>query len=40
VVDAQGRETRVTLYEIDTAVRPNLRMFDFNDPRFLEQERR
>jgi outer membrane lipoprotein-sorting protein len=40
VVDAQGRETRVTLYEIDTAVRPDLRIFDFNDPRFLEQERR
>jgi outer membrane lipoprotein-sorting protein len=40
VVDAQARETRVTLYEIDTAVRPDLRIFDFNDPRFLEQERR
>jgi outer membrane lipoprotein-sorting protein len=40
VVDAQGRETRVTLYEIDTAARPDLRIFDFNDPRFLEQERR
>ncbi|WP_137178564.1 outer membrane lipoprotein carrier protein LolA [Roseomonas sp. AR75] len=40
VVDAQGRATRVTLYEIDTTVRPNLRMFDFNDPRFLEELRR
>jgi outer membrane lipoprotein-sorting protein len=39
VLDAQGRETRVTLYEIDTTTRPNLRMFDFNDPRFLEDER-
>ena len=39
VVDAQGRETRVTLYEIDTSARPNARMFDFNDPRFLEEER-
>lgn len=38
VVDAQGRETRVTLYEIDTQARPNARMFDFNDPRFLEEE--
>jgi outer membrane lipoprotein-sorting protein len=38
VLDAQGRETRVTLYEIDTTTRPNLRMFDFNDPRFLEEE--
>jgi outer membrane lipoprotein-sorting protein len=38
VLDAQGRETRVTLYEIDTATRPNLRMFDFNDPRFFEEE--
>jgi outer membrane lipoprotein-sorting protein len=38
VVDAQARETRVTLYEIDTSVRPNPRIFDFNDPRFFEQE--
>ncbi len=38
VLDAQGRETRVTLYEIDTTTRPNLRMFDFNDPRFFEEE--
>lgn len=40
VVDAQARETRVTLYEIDTIARPDPRMFDFNDPRFLDQERR
>jgi len=40
VVDAQGRETRVTLYEIDTTARPNSRMFDFNDPRFFDQETR
>ncbi|HEV7268937.1 MAG TPA: outer membrane lipoprotein carrier protein LolA [Falsiroseomonas sp.] len=38
VVDAQGRETRVTLYEVDTTTRPDARLFDFNDPRFLEQE--
>ncbi len=40
VIDAQGRETRVTLYEIDTSVTPSTRIFDFNDPRFLEQETR
>ena len=40
VVDAQSRETRVTLYEIDTSTQPNARLFDFNDPRFLDQERR
>lgn len=38
VLDAQGRETRVTLYEIDTTTRPDNRIFDFNDPRFFEQE--
>jgi outer membrane lipoprotein-sorting protein len=38
VLDAQGRETRVTLYEIDTTTRPDNRIFDFNDPRFLEAE--
>jgi outer membrane lipoprotein-sorting protein len=38
VLDAQGRETRVTLYEPDTTTRPDPRLFDFNDPRFLEQE--
>jgi len=40
VLDAQGRETRVTLYEIDTTTQPSARLFDFNDPRFFEQERR
>ena len=38
VVDAQGRRTQVTLYEIDTTTRPDARIFDFNDPRFLEAE--
>ncbi len=38
VVDAQGRRTQVTLYELDTTTRPDPRIFDFNDPRFLEQE--
>lgn len=38
VLDAQGRETRVTLYEVDTATRPDNRIFDFNDPRFFETE--
>lgn len=37
VVDAQGRETRVTLYEIDTTTRPDPRLFDFNRPGFLEE---
>lgn len=38
VVDAQARETRVTLTEIDTTRTADTRLFDFNDPRFLEQE--
>jgi outer membrane lipoprotein-sorting protein len=38
VLDAQGRETRVTLYEVDTTTRPDNRIFDFNDPRFFETE--
>jgi len=38
VLDSQGRETRVTLSAIDTSVRPDNRIFDFNDPRFLETE--
>jgi outer membrane lipoprotein-sorting protein len=38
VLDAQGRETRVTLYEVDTSVRPDNRIFDFNDPTFLDRE--
>jgi outer membrane lipoprotein-sorting protein len=37
VVDAQGRETRVTLYEIDTTTRADPRLFDFNRPGFLEE---
>jgi outer membrane lipoprotein-sorting protein len=38
VVDAQGRETRVTLTAIDTTQRPENRIFDFNAPGFLEAE--
>jgi len=38
VLDAQGRQTTVTLSAIDTTVRPDNRIFDFNDPRFLEAE--
>ncbi|WP_270939166.1 LolA family protein [Falsiroseomonas oryzae] len=38
VLDAQARETRVTLYEVDTTTRPDNRIFDFNDPRFFETE--
>jgi outer membrane lipoprotein-sorting protein len=38
VLDAQARETRVTLTEIDTQTRPSPALFDFNDPRFLERE--
>lgn len=37
VVDAQGRETRVTLDQIDTTTRPDPRLFDFNRPGFLEE---
>jgi outer membrane lipoprotein-sorting protein len=40
VLDAQSRETRVTLYDIDTSTQPSTRLFDFNDPRFLDAERR
>jgi outer membrane lipoprotein-sorting protein len=37
VVDAQGQETRVTLYQPEYGGRyPNL-LFDFNDPRFREE---
>ncbi|HYZ32410.1 MAG TPA: outer-membrane lipoprotein carrier protein LolA, partial [Crenalkalicoccus sp.] len=37
VVDAQGRETRVSLYQPEYGGRyPNL-LFDFNDPRFREE---
>jgi len=38
VVDAQARETRVTLYDIDTTTRPATSMFDFNTPGFLDRE--
>jgi outer membrane lipoprotein-sorting protein len=38
VLDAQGRETRVTLYEVQTGMPLDNRLFDFNDPRFLEAE--
>ncbi|WP_439549656.1 LolA family protein [Falsiroseomonas sp.] len=38
VLDAQGRETRVTLYEVETGVRLDNKLFDFNDPTFMEQE--
>jgi outer membrane lipoprotein-sorting protein len=40
VVDAQARETRVTLSAIQTGMRLDTRLFDFNDPRFFEQEQR
>lgn len=38
VLDAQARETRVTLYEVETGIALENRLFDFNDPRFLEAE--
>ncbi len=38
VLDAQARETRVTLYEVETGITLDNRLFDFNDPRFLEAE--
>ncbi len=38
VLDAQARETRVTLYEVEVGPRLDNRLFDFNDPRFFEQE--
>jgi len=38
VVDAQGRETRVALSRIETGGRFEARLFQFNDPRFFEQE--
>ncbi|MGX9964311.1 LolA family protein [Roseomonas sp. F4] len=38
VLDAQGRETRVTLYEVEAGMTLDNRLFDFNDPRFLEGE--
>ena len=36
VVDAQGRETRVTLSQIETGRALPGRLFEFNDPRFRE----
>ena len=38
VLDAQARETRVTLYEVETGMALDNRLFDFNDPRFLDAE--
>ena len=38
VIDAQARETRVTLYEVEVGPRLDNRLFDFNDPRFFDQE--
>jgi outer membrane lipoprotein-sorting protein len=38
VLDAQGRETRVTLYQPEFGVRLDTATFDFNDPRFAERE--
>ncbi|GGG31687.1 outer-membrane lipoprotein carrier protein [Caldovatus sediminis] len=37
VVDAQARETRVSLSRIETGVRIDPRIFEFNDPRFFEE---
>jgi outer membrane lipoprotein-sorting protein len=38
VLDAQGRETRVTLYQPEFGIRLDTADFDFNDPRFAERE--
>ncbi len=38
VLDAQGRETRVTLYQPEFGMRLDTADFDFNDPRFAERE--
>ena len=38
VIDAQGRETQVRLSRIETGATFEARMFQFNDPRFFEQE--
>jgi outer membrane lipoprotein-sorting protein len=38
VLDAQGRETRVTLYQPEFGIRLDNADFDFNDPRFAERE--
>ena len=37
VVDAQGRETRVTLSQPEFGGRYDSMLFEFNDPRFREQ---
>jgi outer membrane lipoprotein-sorting protein len=36
VLDAQRRETRVSLYRIETGLRFPASLFQFNDPRFFE----
>ncbi len=38
VLDAQSRETRVTLYGIETGMRIENALFDFNDPTFFDRE--
>ena len=38
VVDAQARETRVSLSRIETGIRIDPRIFEFNDPRFFEND--
>ena len=38
VVDAQGQQTRVTLTQIQTGMRFDPLVFQFNDPRFFEQQ--
>jgi outer membrane lipoprotein-sorting protein len=38
VIDAQGRQTRVTLTEIQTGMRFDRAIFTFNDPRFFEEQ--
>ena len=41
VVDGQGRQTRVTLNQVQTGLRFDSLLFAFNDPRFREElERR
>ena len=40
VIDAQGRETRVSLFQVETGGRFDPRLFEFNDPRFFESEGR
>lgn len=37
VLDAQGRQTRVSLSQIEVGGRFDPRIFEFNDPRFFEQ---